>query len=182
MAGSIAGCGCVVGRHTVKVDVPADAIQQDGGNSPFAQLLEHRGVVSARDKNQPVNLTFDEGADPFAFGGKVFLGVRQNDLVIGTGSSLFDAPNDAGKKARGDVGYYHAVGARAAFAYAQSGPMGGVTQGGDCVLDPFLKVRPHVTGTPQNIGNCGGGHSPPSDGLRSLVRTPSRMTQSEADA
>ena len=36
--------------------------------------------------------------------------------------------------------------------------MGSVTQGGDCVLDPFLKVRPDVTGTPQDIGNCGGGH------------------------
>ena len=58
---------------------------------------------------------FDESADPFAFGGKVFLGVRQNDLVIGTRGSLFDAPNDVAKKARGDVGYYHADDARAAF-------------------------------------------------------------------
>ena len=36
--------------------------------------------------------------------------------------------------------------------------MGSVTQGGDCVLDPFLKVWPDLTGTPQDIGNRGGGH------------------------
>src|SRR6202521_5216687 len=124
MAGSFAGCGHVVGRYAVKVDVPADAIQQDGGNPSFAQLLEHRGVVPARDKDQPVNLTFDERADPFAFGGKVFLGVRQNNLVIGTGGSLFDAPNDAVKKARGDVGYHHADGAREAVVLARGGTMG----------------------------------------------------------
>ena len=99
MAGSFAGCGHIVSRHAVKVDVPADPIQKDGGNLSFAQLLEHRGVVPARDKDQPVNLTFDERADSFAFGGKVFLGIRQNDLVIGTGGSLFDAPNDVVKKA-----------------------------------------------------------------------------------
>jgi hypothetical protein len=44
------------------------------------------------------------------------LGVRQNDLVIGTGGSLFDAPNDVVKKARGDIGYDHTDGSRVAFA------------------------------------------------------------------
>src|SRR5271165_5249123 len=115
MAGSFAGCRHVVGRYAVKVDVPADAIQQNGGNPSFAQFIEHRGVIAARDKDQPVNLTFDERADPFAFGGKVFLRVRQNDLVIGTGGSLFDAPNDVVKKARGDIGYDHTDGSRVAF-------------------------------------------------------------------
>src|SRR5580700_3720175 len=115
MAGSFAGCGHVVGRYAVKVDVPADAIQQDGGNPSFAQLLEHWGVVPARDKDQPVNLAFDERADPFTFARKVFLGVRQNNLVICKGGSLFDAPNDVVKKARSDVGYHHTDGARAAF-------------------------------------------------------------------
>src|SRR5580704_18482623 len=103
MAGSFASCGHVVGRYAVKVDVPADAIQQNGGNPSFAQLLERPRVIAARDKDQPVNLTFNERTNPFAFGGKVFLRVRQNDLVIGAGSSLFDPPNDVVKKARGDI-------------------------------------------------------------------------------
>ena len=93
---------------------PTDAIQQNSGDLSFAQLLEYRGMVPARDKGQPINLTLDERSNPFPFRGNVFLGVRQNDLVVGKGGSLFDAPNDVAKKARGDIGHHHTDSARTA--------------------------------------------------------------------
>jgi hypothetical protein len=53
VAGSFAGCCHVVCRHAVKVDVPADPIQEDGGNISFAQLLEHRGSSRHGTKINP---------------------------------------------------------------------------------------------------------------------------------
>ena len=138
-------------KGPVEIDIPANTIQEHGGNSSFAQFLEHRRVITAWNHDQAVNLTLDERANPIPFRGNILLSVSKNDLVISTGSTSFDPPDDRIKESHSDVRHDHTDGARAPQPHTLRGAIWPVVQRGDCLLDSFLEFRSDILRSSQNV-------------------------------
>jgi hypothetical protein len=68
VARSLSTCSSIVGGNTIKVGVPADAVQEHRGNTSFPQVLQDRRIVTTGDQDETVDLTLNEGADPISLG------------------------------------------------------------------------------------------------------------------